>query len=112
MSRRYSCPVELAVEVIGGRWRTVILSLLKEDVHRYGQLRRRLPELSEKMLAQRLRELVADGLVARTDLGTPAPHVEYRLTDEGRSLAPVLQALYDWGLDRAARTGAVIDEPA
>jgi DNA-binding HxlR family transcriptional regulator len=109
--QRYSCPVELTVDVVGGRWRTVLLSHLKEGVHRYGELRRRMPGISEKMLTQRLRELEADGLVARRDLGTAARHVEYDLTDEGRSLAPVLQALYDWGVARAERTGVTIDPP-
>jgi DNA-binding HxlR family transcriptional regulator len=109
--KRYSCPVELTVDVIGGRWRTVLLSHLKEGVHRYGELRRLTPGISEKMLSQRLRELEADGLVSRRDLGTTPPHVEYDLTDEGRSLAPVLQALYDWGAARAARTGVPIDPP-
>jgi DNA-binding HxlR family transcriptional regulator len=106
--KTYSCPVELAVDVIGGRWRTVILSQLKEGVHRYGELRRRIPGVSEKMLTQRLRELEADGLVSRRDLGTVPPHVEYDLTEEGRSLAPVLQALYDWGAARAERTGQTV----
>lgn len=106
MPKRYSCPVELTVDVVGGRWRTVILSHLKEGVHRYGELRRRTPGVSEKMLTQRLRELEADGLISRRNLGTSPPHVEYDLTEEGRSLAPVLQALYDWGVARAARTGA------
>lgn len=105
MPKRYSCPVELAVDVIGGRWRTVILARLKEGVHRYGELRRLIPGISEKMLTQRLRELEADGLVSRRDLGTVPPHVEYDLTDEGRSLVPVLQAMYDWGAARADRTG-------
>ena len=106
MAKTYSCPVELTVDVVGGRWRTVILSRLKEGVHRYGELRRLIPGVSEKMLTQRLSELEADGLVSRRDLGTVPPHVEYDLTDEGRSLAPVLQALYDWGVARAERTGA------
>ncbi|MCO8270123.1 helix-turn-helix transcriptional regulator [Actinoplanes sp. TRM 88003] len=103
MTERYRCPVEVTIDVIGGKWRVVILSYLKEGIHRYGELRRRLPGISEKMLSQRLRELEADGLVARHDLETAPPHVEYRLTEEGRSLAPVLQALYDWGRQRAAR---------
>ena len=106
MPKRYSCPVELAVDVVGGRWRTVILARLKEGTHRYGELRRLIPGVSEKMLTQRLRELEADGLITRRDLGTVPPHVEYDLTDEGRSLTPVLQALYDWGVERAERTGA------
>jgi DNA-binding HxlR family transcriptional regulator len=91
--------------VVGGRWRTVLLAHLKEGVHRYGELRRRTPGISEKMLTQRLRELEADGLITRRDLGTVPPHVEYDLTDDGRSLAPVLQALYDWGVTRAERDG-------
>jgi DNA-binding HxlR family transcriptional regulator len=109
MTKRYHCPVELTVDVVGGKWRAVILAHLKEGAHRYGELRRRMPAISEKMLTQRLRELEADGLVAREDHDTVPPHVEYRLTDEGRGLAPVLQALYDWGLDRAARTATPID---
>jgi DNA-binding HxlR family transcriptional regulator len=67
-----------------------------------------MPGVSEKMLTQRLRELEAAGLVVRVDHGSTPPHVEYRLTDEGRSLAPVLQALYDWGTARAARTGVPV----
>ncbi|RZU77324.1 HxlR family transcriptional regulator [Micromonospora kangleipakensis] len=105
MARRYHCAVELAVDVIGGKWRPVILAHLKEGVHRYGELRRRMPDVSEKMLVQRLRELEADGLVARHDLGNPkSPHVEYHLTAEGRTLIPVLDSLHTWGLARAART--------
>jgi DNA-binding HxlR family transcriptional regulator len=110
MPTRYHCPVELAVDVLGGKWRSVILAHLKEGVHRYGELRRRMPGISEKMLTQRLHELEADGLVVRDDHATTPPHVEYRLTGEGLSLAPVLQALYDWGAGRAARTGIAIDE--
>jgi DNA-binding HxlR family transcriptional regulator len=105
VAKRYTCPVELTMDVVGGRWRTVLLSRLKEGVHRYGELRRLMPGISEKMLSQRLRELEADGLIVRRDLGTVPPHVEYDLTEDGRSLAPVLQALYDWGAARAARDG-------
>ncbi|HYN93135.1 MAG TPA: helix-turn-helix domain-containing protein [Pilimelia sp.] len=111
MTKRYHCPVELAVDVVGGRWLPVILAHLKEGVHRYGELRRRMPGISEKMLTQRLRELTAAGLVTRQDLGTTSLHVEYRLTDEGRSLAPVLQALHDWGVARAARAGGHFADP-
>jgi DNA-binding HxlR family transcriptional regulator len=111
MAKRYHCPVELAVDVIGGRWRPVILAHLKEGVHRYGELHRRIPDMSEKMLAQRLRELQADGLIERIDHQSKPAHVEYRLTEEGWSLTPVLQALYDWGAARAARTGILIEEP-
>ena len=105
MRKTYHCPVELAADLVGGKWRPVILALLKEGVHRYGELRRRIPGISEKMLAQRLHELQDDGLIDRIDMHSKPAHVEYRLTDEGWSLAPVLQAMYDWGLARAERTG-------
>jgi DNA-binding HxlR family transcriptional regulator len=111
MDKSYHCAVELAVDVIGGKWRPVILAHLKEGVHRYGELRRRIPDMSEKMLAQRLRELQADGLVERIDYQAKPAHVEYRLTEEGWSLAPVLQALYDWGTARAERAGTKIEVP-
>lgn len=108
MPKRYHCAVELAIDVVGGKWRAVVLAHLKEGVHRYGELRRRMPDVSEKMLVQRLRELQEAGLVSRHEHDTVPPTVEYRLTEEGRSLAPVLQALYDWGTARAERTGTEI----
>ena len=99
------------MDIIGGKWTPVLLAHLKEGVHRFGELRRRLPGVSEKMLAQRLRELERAGLVVRTSYTARAPHVEYDLTAEGRSLGPALQALYDWGLARAARDGLTIEAP-
>jgi DNA-binding HxlR family transcriptional regulator len=104
----YHCPVEVSVDVLGGRWTPVILARLKEGAHRYGQLRRRVPGLSEKVLTQQLRELESRRLIERqVHQGVPSP-VSYQLTAEGRSLAPVLQALYDWGAARAARDGISI----
>ncbi|TQF04251.1 helix-turn-helix transcriptional regulator [Kitasatospora acidiphila] len=102
----FYCPVELALDVIGGKWATIVLSLLKEGVHRYGALRRRVPQVSEKVLVQRLRSLEERGLIARhSDCGKPPLAVSYRLTEEGESLVPVLNALYAWGEQRASRTG-------
>jgi DNA-binding HxlR family transcriptional regulator len=107
--QHYHCPVELTLDVIGGKWATVVLAHLKEGVHRYGVLRRRMPAVSEKVLIQRLRGLEERGLISRhSDGGTP-PSVEYRLTEEGESLLPVLEALYSWGEKRAARTGISFD---
>ncbi|CAN5874212.1 helix-turn-helix domain-containing protein [soil metagenome] len=93
----YHCPVEVTMDVIGGKWTPVVLAHLKEAPRRFSQLRRLIPDITEKMLTQRLRELEAGGIISRTVLGATTPHVVYDLTDDGRSLAPVLQALYDWG---------------
>ncbi|WP_235022340.1 winged helix-turn-helix transcriptional regulator [Amycolatopsis alkalitolerans] len=105
MARRYYCPVELTLDVVGGRWKAVILAHLKEGVHRYGELRRRMPGISEKMLTQQLRELESDGLVEREAFDERPPRVEYRLTLDGGALGPALQALYEWGERRAAAEG-------
>jgi DNA-binding HxlR family transcriptional regulator len=108
-ARRYYCPVELAVDVIGSKWAVVVLAHLKEREYRYGELRRRMPDVSEKVLTTRLRDLEAAGLVERTAEPTVPPAVTYRLTDEARELAPALQILYDWGQRRADREGVPIE---
>ncbi len=108
---RYHCPVELAVDVIGGKWAVVVLAYLKERDHRYGELRRRMPGISEKVLTTRLRELEAAGLVERSVQDGAIRSVTYRLSAEGAELAPALQILHDWGHRRAQREGVRI-EPA
>lgn len=95
--RIYHCPVEVAVDVIGGKWTPVVLAHVKDGPVRFSQLRRLIPDITEKMLSQRLRELEHEGIVRRDVVGHTPPHVEYQLTLAGRSLQPVLQALYDWG---------------
>lgn len=102
----YSCQVELAMDTIGGKWAVVILGYLKERPRRYGELRRLVPEITEKMLTQRLRELEAARLIERTVHEGAVRTVTYRLIDPG--LRPVLQALYDWGGTLAARDGIEI----
>ncbi len=108
--KRYCCPVEVTIDVIGAKWTPVILAHLKEKPLRYAQLRRLMPRTSEKMLAQRLRELEADGLVRRRADSTVPPRVDYALTEAGRTLAPVLQALYDWGAEWAEENGITIED--
>jgi len=107
--KRYHCAVELAVDLIGGKWKPVILAHLKEGAHRYGELRRRMPAVSEKMLTQQLRELAADGLVRREEFDGRVPHVEYHLTAVGEELRPALTALHEWGERRAAAAGITFE---
>lgn len=102
--RLYGCPVELSLDLIGGKWKTIILARLKEESLRYGELRRLVPNLSEKMLTQRLRELEEAGFIERSMDGKS--QTRYVLTSHGRSLQPALAALYEWGHATAAATGA------
>lgn len=92
------CPVEVAMDLIGGKWKGVILfHLLRDGTLRFNELRRRLTGITQRMLARQLRELEEDGLVRRTVYAQVPPRVDYDLTETGRSLAPVLGALKAWG---------------
>lgn len=107
--RTYECPVEVPVTIVGGRWKQVILWHLLHGSRRNGELRRLMPPISQKMLTQQLRELEADGLVARQVHDQVPPKVVYSLTQQGRTLEPILRALCDWGHYWARRTGARIN---
>ncbi|MEM9055536.1 MAG: helix-turn-helix domain-containing protein [Pseudomonadota bacterium] len=95
------CPVEAALELIGGKWKGVALyHLLLEEVMRFNQLQRALGTVTQRMLTKQLRELEADGLVERTVYPVVPPKVEYRLTEKGRTLEPILLALQSWGAEQ------------
>jgi DNA-binding HxlR family transcriptional regulator len=97
------CPVTLTLEKIGGRWKPLILYNLREGVMRYGQLKKAIPPITEKMLVQHLRQLEADGLVSREVKPVVPPHVEYRLTPIGESLTPLLESMANWGIQQRER---------
>ena len=106
LKKEYSCGVELALDVVGGKWKPVILAHLKQGALRYGELRARIPTLSDKMLTQRLRDLEAAGLVKRRKTGGRGAPSRYELTERAQSLRPALEALNDWGLGIAGDVGA------
>lgn len=91
------CPVDTTMAVISGRWKGTILWRLSQGPMRTGALRRSIPGITERMLIRHLQELVRDGVLDRVDAGTVPPHVTYELSDYGRTLGPVVQALCDWG---------------
>src|SRR5438477_3509708 len=98
LARKFSCGVELSLEILGGKWKPVILAHLKQGPLRYGELRARIGAgLSDKMLTQRLGDLEEQGLVARQKRGGRGARSLYRLTARARTLRPALQALHDWG---------------
>ncbi|MEV0620895.1 helix-turn-helix domain-containing protein [Nonomuraea sp. NPDC050404] len=96
----YICALDAAMDVIGGKWKALILWALDERLRRFGELRRSMPGISEKVLAQQLRELEADGVVRRTVFDETPPRVEYDLTDRGVALYAALQTLGEWGAER------------
>lgn len=91
------CPMVKALNVIGGRWKPIILHILSEEKQRFGELRKKIPPVTQKMLTQQLRELEADGLIKRQVYAEVPPRVEYSMTAKGKDLVPILNDLYDWG---------------
>ena len=91
------CPVNTTLSVIGGKWKVLILYHLIEQTQRFNELRRLLPEITQRMLTLQLRELEQDGLIHREVYPVVPPKVEYSLTEFGRTLLPVINAMHEWG---------------
>ena len=104
--RTLTCPVRTTLNVLGGKWKLLILSYLLAEPRRYGELRRLMPEITEKMLIQELRELETDGIVARTVHQTVPPRVDYSLTEQGQRVQPLFGELVGWGLQYLGRAGS------
>ena len=94
----FHCPVEAALDVIGGKWKPLILWALGDNVMRFGELLRGLPGVNAKMLTKQLRELEKDGVIRRNVYPEVPPRVEYSITEYGRTLIPILDALCNWGV--------------
>lgn len=92
-----NCPVSATIQLIGGKYKSLILWHLYSQTLRYNELRKLIPEATAKMMTQQLRELENDGLVNRKVYPVVPPKVEYSLTELGNSLFPILEAMYNWG---------------
>ncbi|MFN3381477.1 MAG: winged helix-turn-helix transcriptional regulator [Runella zeae] len=99
MSITQGCPITSTMLAIGGRWKLIILWHLRTEALRYNEIKRAIPNVSEKMLIQQLKELVQSGWVDKKDYGEIPPRTEYRLTDLGKSFVPILESIYDWGIE-------------
>ena len=95
--KKFNNPVELSLDIIGGKWKIPIIWILKDDSKRYGELRRSLPKVTHKMLTQQLRELEQAEIITRKVFPEIPPKVEYNLTLLGKSVIPVIDLLREWG---------------
>lgn len=101
------CPVDQAIEMVGGKWKPLILWRLSAGTLRFGQLQRAIPQVTQRMLTLQLRELESAGLVMRTVYPEVPPKVEYALSALGRSVVPVLESLGQWLKDHQQELRAV-----
>jgi DNA-binding HxlR family transcriptional regulator len=113
-SSQYSGPavVQATLKVLGGKWKLLILWHLKDQPKRYNELNRLIPEVSEKMLIQQLRELEADGIIGRTTVAEVPLKVEYAFTQYGKTLEPVIETLCEWGQQHLERISAEKSAPS
>lgn len=103
-----NCPVDATLDMIGGKYKSLILWHLIDATLRFGELRKLIPQATPKMLTQQLRELEDDNLVIRTVYPVVPPKVEYKLTDMGKSIRPILEAMYEWGADYLKSSGIAV----
>ncbi|MHC1721671.1 MAG: winged helix-turn-helix transcriptional regulator [Aminipila sp.] len=98
--KNYTCTFELTIDLIGGKWKPIIIwHLGTKGIQRFNELKKLLPQITQKMLTQQLRELEADNLVIRKVYPQVPPKVEYSLTDLGQTLMPILSMMCSWGDD-------------
>lgn len=99
------CPVEITLALLGNKWKVLILRELFKGTRRFGELSRGVPNISQKMLTQQLRQMEDDSLVSRKIYPEVPPRVEYSLTEIGKSLSPILDAMHKWGAKYMMQNG-------
>lgn len=101
-----NCPVAWTLDIIGGKWKCVILWHVRGRVRRFSELRRLIPGATQKMITTQLRQLERDGLIERKVYAQVPPKVEYSISDYGRSLSPLLESMCKWGAAHRTRSNA------
>ena len=104
----FTCGLDAALFVLGGKWKPLILFHLAHGTRRYGELRRAVGKVSDKVLIQQLKELQADGIIDRVDFGEIPPKVEYSVTAFGRTLGKALAPLCEWGSRHSSKVEAIV----
>ncbi len=97
LEKEIMCPIEYGLDIFGGKWKSRILCVLASaDVLRYSEIRKELSNITDAVLAAMLKEMIADGLISRTQYNEIPPKVEYALTEKGQSVLPILQSICHW----------------
>ncbi len=97
LTKQYKCPVEATMDVIGGKWKVIIIHHLIPKTRRFSELKKLIPQITQRMLTSQLRELESYGVVHRKVYPQVPPKVEYSLTELGLSLKPILEVMHEWG---------------
>lgn len=106
--KEFHCAMDIAMHYIGGKWKTVVLWYLRKDRKRFSELRKLIPNITEKMLSLQLKALEQDGIVAKKIYPEVPPRVEYFLTDFGKTLIPMLEEIARWGRTLGQSKGKLV----
>ena len=109
--KSYHCAMDITMDFIGGKWKTVVLWYLKDKTLRFGELKKQIPDITEKMLSIQLKNLEDDGLIKRKVYTQIPLKVEYSLTDFGKTLIPILNAIAKWGRNLGQENGKMVEVP-
>ena len=104
----YHCGMDITMDYIGGKWRSVVLWYLLKGRKRFGELKAVIPDITEKMLSIQLKKLEKDGLIERTVFAEVPPRVEYDLTISGKTLIPLLKEIASWGRNKGSNEGRIV----
>ncbi|MBS1738029.1 MAG: helix-turn-helix transcriptional regulator [Bacteroidetes bacterium] len=108
--KEYHCAMDITMHFIGGKWKTVVLWYLRNNKKRFSELKKLIPDITEKMLSLQLKNLENDGIVARKHYPEIPPRVEYYLTDFGKTLIPTLEEIAKWGRTLAETKGKMVNK--
>jgi len=107
--QEFHCAMDVTMHYIGGKWKTVVLWYMRKDKKRFSELKKLIPNITEKMLSLQLKDLERDGIVTRKVYPEVPPRVEYFLTDFGKSLIPMLEEIARWGRHLTEKKGKIVD---
>ena len=107
--KTFHCALDITMNFIGGKWKTVVLWYLRNKTLRFGELKKQVPDITEKMLSIQLKALEEDGLVKREVFPEVPLKVEYSLTDFGKTLIPVIESIAKWGRSLGEAEGEIIE---
>lgn len=106
----YHCAMDVTMDFIGGKWKTIVLWYLRNDKKRFAEIRKLVPQMTERMLSITLKQLEADGLIIRKVYASKPPlKVEYSLSEFGKTLIPLLNAISKWGRELAETEGKIVE---
>ena len=107
----YHCAMDITMDFIGGKWKTVVLWYLRKEKKRFCELKELIPDITDKMLSTQLKQLEQDGIVRRKLFLEVPLRTEYQLTTRGKTLIPILEEIAKWGRDRIKSEGKVTQRP-